>query len=78
MEECDLMLHAQNKGRQWYINNGCSKHMTGDHDQFISLRKEKSGSVTSGDNVSTKIIRKGIISLGNEKAKAKNVLLVED
>ena len=78
VEECDLDLHAQKKGSQWYIDSGCSKHMARDQNKFISLKKHKGGSVTFRDNVSTKIVRKGNISLGNEKAKVENALLVED
>jgi hypothetical protein len=29
-EECGLAMYAQDKGSQWYIDSGCSKHMTGD------------------------------------------------
>jgi hypothetical protein len=29
-EKCGLTLYAQNKGNQWYIDNGCSKHMAED------------------------------------------------
>jgi hypothetical protein len=28
-EECGLSLYVKNEGNQWYIDNGCSKHMTG-------------------------------------------------
>jgi hypothetical protein len=29
-EECGLAMYAQDKGIQWYIDSGCSKHMTRD------------------------------------------------
>jgi len=41
------------------------------------MKKEK-GKVTFGDNVSAKILGKNIVSLGNNKAKVENVLLVEN
>ena len=50
--------------------------MIGDQN-FISLKKEKGGNFTFGDNVSTKIIGKAIVSLDNKKVGAKYVLLVE-
>ena len=78
MEESDLALHVQKKGSQWYIDSGCSKHMTGDQNKPISLKKEKGGNATFGDNVSSKIVGKGTISVGNEKDKARNVSLIED
>lgn len=45
--------------------------------KFISLKEFKGGSVTLGDNESTKIMEKGIDNLGNEKAKAEYVMLVK-
>jgi hypothetical protein len=29
-EECRLVMYAQDKGSQWYIDSGCSKHMRWD------------------------------------------------
>jgi hypothetical protein len=52
--------------------------MTGDKDKFLTLRKERDGSVFFGNNDSTKIIGKGTIRIGNKNTKAENVLLVED
>ena len=49
--------------------------MTGDEDKFLNLNKHK-GKVTFGDNASSNICGKGTVKLG--KAKAKNVLLVEN
>ena len=58
------------------MDSGCSKHMTGDLSKFIVLNRDQQGRVTFGDNISSKIIGKGIVALRN-KVKAKNVLLVE-
>jgi hypothetical protein len=63
---------------QWYIDNGCSKHMTGDQDKFLGMKRKEKGSVTFGDNVSAKILGKGTVNLGNNKAKEENLLLVEN
>jgi len=60
------------------VYNGCSKHMTGDQDKFLSMKRKEKGSVTFGDNVSAKIFGKGTTSLGNNKVKEENVLLVEN
>ena len=49
--------------------------MTWKKNKFKSLKKQK-GKVTFGDNASGNILGKGTMSLG--KAKAKNVLLVEN
>ena len=77
-EERHLSLHAQSEASQWYIDSGCSKHMRRDQSGFLVLKKEKGGNVTFGNDGSAKIIGKGISSLGNERAKAKNVLLIEN
>jgi hypothetical protein len=45
-EECTLALQAKKKKRGWYVDSGCSKHMTGDRDRFLTLRKERDGSVS--------------------------------
>jgi hypothetical protein len=52
--------------------------MTGDRDKFLTLRKERNGSVSFGNDNSTKIIREGTVRIGNKNEKAQNVLLVED
>ena len=68
-------MKDQEKEDLWYVDSGCSKHMTGNKDKFQILKKQKDR-VTFGDNASGNILGKGIVSLG--KAKAKNVLLVEN
>jgi hypothetical protein len=52
--------------------------MTGDRNMFLTLKKEKYGSVSFGNNHSTKIIGRGTIKLGSKDAMEENVLLVED
>jgi hypothetical protein len=36
-EECTVALQAKQKKRGWYVDSGCSKHMTGDRDKFLTL-----------------------------------------
>jgi transposase InsO family protein len=52
--------------------------MTGDRDKFLTLQKERDGSVSFGNDDSSKIIGKGTVRIGNKNEKAENVLLVED
>jgi hypothetical protein len=52
--------------------------MTGDEDNFLTLRKETDGSVSFGNVDSTRIIGRGTIIIGKKDTKAENVLLVED
>ena len=51
--------------------------MTRDPNKFISLKRNKKGKVTFGDNLSSKIIGKGTVAL-RDKMKAENVLLVKN
>jgi len=76
--ECNVALYARNQGCHWYIESGCSNHMTRDQRKFLKLKKKGKGKVTFGDNMSAKILGKGIVSLGNNKTKEKDVLLVEN
>jgi hypothetical protein len=52
--------------------------MTGDRDKFLTLQEERNGSVSFGNDHSSKIIGKGTIRIRNKNEKAENVLLVED
>jgi hypothetical protein len=76
-EKCGLVMYARNNQSQWYVDSGCSRHMTRDQKKFITLKEEKGGNVTFGDNGSARIVGRGIISLDNGRAKAQNVLYVE-
>jgi hypothetical protein len=50
--------------------------MTGDKDRFLTLRKERYGSISFKNDDSTKIIGKGTVKIGNKNTKKKNVILV--
>jgi hypothetical protein len=52
--------------------------MKGDRDRFITLRKERDGSISFGNDDSAKIIGKGTVRIGNKNTKEENFLLVED
>jgi hypothetical protein len=60
-EECTVALQAKQKKHGWYVDSGCSKHMTGDRDKFLTLRKERNGSVSFGNDNSAKIIGEGTV-----------------
>jgi hypothetical protein len=68
-EECTLALQAKQKKHGWYVDSGCLKHMAGDRDMFLTLRKEIDGSVSFGNDDSTKIIGKCIVKIGNKNTK---------
>jgi hypothetical protein len=52
--------------------------MTCDKDKFLTLQKEKNGSISFGNDNSSKIIGEDTVRIGNKNEKAQNVLLVED
>ena len=60
----------------WYLDNGCSRHMTGDRSLFKVFESKKGGNVTFGDGSKSQIKGKGIISLPGLLDIA-NVLYVE-
>ena len=47
----------------WYLDSGCSKHMTGDRSLFKVFESKKGGNVTFGEGSKSQIKGKGIISL---------------
>ncbi|RZB51816.1 Glutathione S-transferase U18 [Glycine soja] len=63
--------------KKWYIDSGCSKHMTGDVSKFTTISPKKSGHVTYGDNNKGKIIGVGKIGTSSS-TPIENVLLVEE
>ena len=44
VEECSISLKYQRRRSDFYVDSGCSKHMTGDKTIFITLKKERDGS----------------------------------
>ena len=47
----------------WYLDSGCSRHMTGDNTLFKTFEPKKGGNVSFGDETKSQIKGKGIISL---------------
>jgi hypothetical protein len=63
-EECTVALQAKQKKHGWYVDSGCSKHMTGDRDKFLTLRKERNGSVSFEMIIQPKSLEKAQSELG--------------
>ena len=64
------------KINKWYIDSGCSRHMTGDKSKFVNLKIKDGGKVSFGGNQSGKIA--GIGEVANGKgAFVKDVYHVE-
>jgi hypothetical protein len=77
-EECTFSLHSKQEIYGWYVDSGCSKHMTGDRNKFLTLQKEINGSVSFRNDNSAKIIGEGTVGIGNKNEKEENLLMVED
>ena len=71
-DKCGLMLSAQRQNNPWYIDSGCSNHMTGDKGKCLSLSESKSRNVTFGNDAPGKIKGKGMVSLSNDKGKVQD------
>jgi hypothetical protein len=74
IEECLISIQGQRRKSDWYVDSGCSNHMIGDKDRFVTLKKERDGSILFGNDNSTKIIGKGIVKLGSKDAMARKCL----
>jgi hypothetical protein len=47
----------------WYLDSGCSKHMTGEKTLLKEVQMGKGGRITYGDGSQSKVIGKGIIDI---------------
>ena len=59
--KCGLVLSIQKQKWPWYIDSGCSKHMSGDKSKFMSLSENKLGNVNFGNDAPGKIKGKGMV-----------------
>src|ERR1044072_66251 len=71
-----ISLMAPEKLLSWYLDSGCSRHMTGERRLFQELELKAGGVVGFGGNQKGKIIGYGTIGYG-KSSSIKNVLLVE-
>ena len=71
-----LQAHNNNIG-EWYVDSGCSKHMTGNKSAFVNIEKDK-GSVSFRNNNSAKVLGKGTVKLGSKNSFTETVLLVDN
>jgi hypothetical protein len=76
IEECKRVLQDDHKVK-WCVDSGCSKHMRGRKQIFDYLDERKEGSVTFGNDQSTRIVGRGSVCL-NKDIMVENVLLVEN
>jgi len=50
---------------KWYLDIGCSRHMTGNSSSFMKLEKQKWGNVSFGGNNKGNIIGHGVVKIGS-------------
>ena len=72
----EMFLAARSGHQSWYLDSGCSRHMTGEKSMFQSLELRSGGDVKFGGNQKGKITGSGTIGNGNLPSIS-NVLLVE-
>src|ERR1044072_2908922 len=71
-----ISLTAPLRHQSWYLDSGCSRHMTGERHMFQALELKPGGVVGFGGNQKGKIIGSGTIGY-LKSSSIKNVLLVE-
>src|SRR3954463_14502490 len=76
MLQISLAAKRAESKMSWYLDSGCSRHMTGGRSKFQDLVLKPGGEVKFGGDQKGKIIGSGTISLGNSPSIT-NVLLVE-
>ena len=54
-----VCMRAKAKKNMWYLDSGCSHHMTRDKVMFSSITSKDRGYITFGDNAKGKIVGEG-------------------
>jgi len=73
--ETEVCLRGSKKQKSWYLDSGCSRHMTGERSMFLTLTMKEGGTVGFGGNQTGKIIGTG--QIGNSSISINNVWLVD-
>jgi hypothetical protein len=76
-EKGGIRLSTQKQKASGNIDSGCSKHMTGDKDKLLLIRKINIGDVILENDEPSKIKDIGMVSLSNVKGGAQYILLVD-
>ncbi|KAL6342200.1 hypothetical protein AAG906_006814 [Vitis piasezkii] len=69
IQELEKELEEGSKKEKWFLDSGCSRHMTEDESKFAFLTKRKGGYVTFGDNAKGGVIGQGNIGLETSMGK---------
>jgi len=60
-----MFLIRRKRHQKWYLNSGCSHHMTGEKSIFLDLQPLKGGTVAFGGNQQEHIARIGKVGKKN-------------
>ncbi|XP_070032929.1 uncharacterized protein [Nicotiana tomentosiformis] len=72
----EIEVQVKESSQIWYMDSGCSKHMTENKNQFLSLEDLKGGNVSFGNGKIGEII--GVIKVGkNDSHSIENVYLID-
>ena len=74
MQVCLKSQHQKEK--KWYLDSGCSRHMTGNKSQFRNLRPKEGGVVKFADGIKSRIVGIGNVSK-DDFDQITDVMLVE-
>jgi len=75
-DDYDNKMTSKSRRSMWYLDSGCSRHMTGDKKKFKNFKRKEQGFVTYGDNNKGKILGTGDVG-GRNTLEIKDVLYVE-
>ncbi|KAK2398040.1 putative mitochondrial protein [Trifolium repens] len=74
-DEEEICTQRKPEQHSWYLDSGCSRHMTGDKHMFQTLTLKEGGTVGFGGNQKGKITGTGTV--GNSSLSIKDVWLVD-
>jgi len=74
-DENEICLRVKEDHKSWYLDSGCSWHMTGEKYMFLTLTMKEGGTVGFGSNQTCKII--GTRTISNSSISINNVWLVD-
>ncbi|XP_077222543.1 uncharacterized protein LOC143856261 [Tasmannia lanceolata] len=63
----EVCLKGKPSKDKWFLDSGCSRHMTGDVTKFAFVTMRHQGNVTFGDDTRSKIIGEGTIKVKDIK-----------
>ena len=63
-----MQASVREKGKHWYLDSACSRHMTGNKDNFLSLKGVKTGNIAFGNGKTGEIQGIGKVGINLKQA----------